>query len=195
MNRSAFFRNTKLQRFVFPIVAILLAMWLVRFVDLVLPTDLNRWGLEPRSVGGLVGIVAMPFLHANFGHLIANTIPLAILLGLTAASRERAWLVVIWIAIGNGVLLWLFGRNAMHVGASGLVFGLIAYLITVGLREKEIASIATALVVGMLFGATLVSGVIPSFGSTVSWDGHLTGAIAGILVAIGTSERRAIFDT
>ncbi|GAA5506482.1 rhomboid family intramembrane serine protease [Novipirellula caenicola] len=182
--------STSLKKQAYPILILLLAMWLVRIVDIVIPIDLNQFGLLPRTLRGLAGIGLMPFLHASFGHLIANTIPLAILLGLTVASRQRAWPVVVAILIGNGVLLWLFGRSANHIGASGLVFGLIAYLITVGIREKQIASIAVAILVGMLFGGTLLTGILPRWNSVISWDGHLFGGICGLIVGIATSRSR-----
>ncbi len=175
-----------------PILVLLLVMWLVRIVDTIIPADLNQLGLVPRTLQGMPGIGLMPFLHGSFEHLIANTIPLAILLGLTVASRHRAWPIIVAIVIGSGALLWLFGRSAYHIGASGLVFGLIAYLITVGVREKQLASIAVALLVGLLFGATLLSGIIPRFGSAVSWDGHLLGAASGLLVGIATSRKTAV---
>lgn len=175
----------------YPIFLLLLAMWLVRIVDMVIPFDFNQLGLLPRSARGLLGIVTMPFLHANLAHLISNTIPLVILLGLTVASRHRAWLTIAWIIAGAGVILWLFGRSAYHIGASGLVFGLIAYLITVGAREKQLVSVAIALLVGVFFGMTLMTGIIPRFGSAVSWDGHLFGAISGLLVGIATTKADA----
>jgi len=184
------FRKLILKTQAYPILILLLTMWLVRIVDATIPLDVNQLGLVPRTLGGLLGIGLMPFLHGSFGHLISNTIPLAILLGLTVASRHRAWPIIIAIIIGNGVLLWLFGRNANHIGASGLVFGLIACLITVGVREKQIVSIGIALLVGFLFGTTLVIGVIPSFGSAVSWDGHLLGVISGLLVGVRTTRNR-----
>lgn len=186
------FGNDAVKKQAYPILVLLLAMWLVQIVDAIIPIDLNQLGLQPRTLRGLPGIALMPFLHAGFGHLISNTIPLAILLGLTVASRHRAWPVIVAIIIGNGVLLWFLGRNASHVGASGLVFGLIAYLITVGIREKQLVSLAIAVVVGFLFGATLIIGVIPSFGSVVSWEGHLMGAISGVIVAVKTSRTSSL---
>jgi membrane associated rhomboid family serine protease len=187
-----FFRRPSLTKHLYPIGILLLAMWLVRIVDIIFPGDFNQLGIQPRTLRGLPGIILMPFLHGSFGHLISNTIPLVILLGLTVASRHNPWPVVAAIVLGGGVMLWLLGRNASHVGASGLVFGLIAYLITVGIREKQIPSLAVAVLVGILFGTTLISGVIPRLGSEVSWDGHLFGAISGMLVGIATAEPGAI---
>lgn len=181
-------RNGRVKKHAFRIVVLLLVMWLVRFADIIIPADFNQLALVPRTLHGLPGIALMPFLHGGFEHLIANTAALAILLSLTVASRRRAWPIMIAIMLGNGLLLWLLGRSAYHIGASGWVFGLSAYLITVGVREQRPGSIAAALIVGILFGATLLSGIVPRFGSAVSWDGHLLGAISGVVVAIGTSR-------
>jgi len=159
-------------------------MWVVQLADFVIPLDLNGLGLRPRTFRGLIGIALMPFLHAGLGHLLSNTVPLVILLGLTVTTRRQPWHVVVSIVLGNGILLWLFGRNAIHVGASGLVFGLIAYLITVGIREKQLKSLTIAILVGFFFGTTLLFGVMPTFRSAVSWDGHLCGAISGTFVAL-----------
>lgn len=178
----------ELKKQAYPIVVLLLSMWLVWIVDLILPADLSRLGLLPRTLQGLPGIVTMPFLHGGPGHLIANTIPLAILLGLMVASRRHAWTAVLGIILLSGALVWLFGRSGYHIGASGLIFGLIAYLITVGLREKQLVSIAIALLVGCLFGVTLVGGIVPRFNSAISWDGHLLGALSGIMIGCRTSR-------
>ncbi len=180
--------NCRMPKQTHSVFVVLFAMWLIQIVDSLVPYDLTRWGLHPRSIHGLVGIPLAPFLHAGFGHLLSNTVPLVVLLLLTIMSRHRAWPVIGAIVIGGGVLLWIFGRNANHVGASGLVFGLIAYLITVGIREKQLVSLGIAIVVGFMFGGTLLLGMLPAFGSSVSWEGHLCGAIAGLGVGIVTTQ-------
>ncbi|KAA1262369.1 Rhomboid family protein [Rubripirellula obstinata] len=177
----------------YPVFTFLLAMWLVYFVDLAIPADLTHLGLLPRSLRGLLGIVTAPFLHGGLGHLIGNTIPLAILMSLTIASRHRAWMVIVAIILISGCLLWVVGRSANHVGASGLVFGLCTFLITVGIRERKLASLGIAILVIFLFGTTLIWGVVPSFGSQVSWDGHLCGAVAGLAVGIFTTQKATAF--
>lgn len=125
----------------------------------------------------------MPFLHANFLHLLSNTIPLVVLLILLAGSRAESWQVVLDVALLGGLLLWIFGREAVHIGASGLISGLTAFLIVAGLLEQRIVPLLIALIVGFLYGGSLILGVIPRFGSNISWDGHLCGAIAGGIVA------------
>ena len=148
---------------------------------------LERFGLVPRSGRGLVGIFAMPFLHGDLSHIIGNTIPLAVTLLLLAGSRANSGAIVVLITILGGAGLWVFGREALHIGASGLVFGLIAFHICSGFFERRIKSIVVALLVGGLYAGTLLNGVLP-FQKGVSWDGHLIGAFAGALVALATAK-------
>ena len=158
-------------------------VWCVFLVGLVLPVQINAFGITPRSLVGLIGIPISPFLHANLRHLLGNTVPLTILLLLLAGSKARSWLTVIYIVLLGGALLWLFGRPATHVGASGLIYGLIAFLIVSGFLERRVVPMVISLVVGILYGGTLLAGIVPTLGSHVSWEGHLFGAIAGVLVA------------
>jgi membrane associated rhomboid family serine protease len=158
------------------------AIWAVYFVSLVFP-GLDNYGVVPRKLVGLVGVLAMPFLHANLHHLLSNTIPLVILLILLAGSRAQSWEVVVKIAVLGGLLLWIFGREAVHIGASGLISGLTAFLIVSGFLEQRVIPLVIALFVGFLYGGSLVLGIVPHVGSQISWDGHLCGAIAGGIVA------------
>lgn len=163
------------------------ALWAVFFLDWIVPGDFASWGVVPRSLSGLIGIPCSPFIHDGMGHLISNSIPLIILLFLFVASRNSPWLRIAEIVLLSGVLLWLFGRNGgdkllIHVGASGLIYGLIAYLIVVGFREKHPISLIIALLVGFLYGGTLLWGVLPT-NERISWDGHLAGALAGAILA------------
>jgi membrane associated rhomboid family serine protease len=145
----------------------------------------DKFGVVPRTVGGLVGIPAAPFLHANLSHILGNTLPLFILLTLLAGSRARSWEIVVDVVLLGGLLLWVCGRSAIHIGASGLIFGLIAFLILSGFLERRIVPLAIAVIVGFLFGGTLITGILPQPGSSISWDGHLCGAVAGGIVAYG----------
>ncbi len=174
-------------------VAIFMVMlWATYFADLILPVDLTTWGIIPRTSWGLVGIPLAPFLHASFGHLLGNTLPLVVLLALMAGSRTRTWETTVEIVLLGGGLLWLFGRNGTpelataHVGASGLVYGLAAFLIVAGFREKRFVPLIVAIGVAFIYGTTLLYGVLPTIGRGVSWDGHLTSAIAGAALAYFT---------
>jgi len=156
-------------------------IWIVFILDRFLP--LEQFGLVPRNLHGLVGIVAMPFLHGDLSHILSNSVPLFFTLVLLASSRAHSGAIVVLITVLAGGGLWLFGREALHIGASGLVFGLIAFHIFAGIFEKQFKTIAIALLVGTLYAGTILNGVMP-FQKGVSWDGHLIGAIAGALVAL-----------
>lgn len=167
------------------IVAFVVIIWVVFFFDQFMA--LEQYGLVPRSVRGLAGIFAMPFLHGDLAHIISNTIPLVITLFLLAGSRANSGAIVVLITLLAGGGLWLFGREALHIGASGLVFGLIAFHVCSGFFERRIKSIIISLAVGGLYAGTFMNGVMP-FQKGVSWDGHLIGALAGALVALITAK-------
>jgi len=175
------------------IVAFIGAIWGVFTVSQLFPI-VDSFGVVPRTLVGLVGIPAMPFLHANLGHILSNTFPLFILLMLLAGSRAQSWEIVVDIVLLGGALLWLCGRPDDHIGASGLIFGLISFLILSGLLEKRLIPLAIAVVVGFAFGGTLIFGVLPTVGPNVSWDGHLCGAVAGGIVAYGLTSKSTTSD-
>jgi membrane associated rhomboid family serine protease len=157
------------------------AIWLIFLLDIVLP--LEKFGLIPREGEGLFGIIAMTFLHADFQHIMGNTIPLAVLLSLLAGSQADSRKIVAFIIILGGALLWLFGRsNSIHIGASLLVFGLATFLVVSGLLEKRTVPLIISIVVAIMYGSTLISGILP-LKSGVSWEGHLMGGIAGAVTA------------
>lgn len=171
------------------IVWLIAALWIVYLTDVVLPIKFTDYGLVPRTYDGLIGIPLMPFLHGSLGHLLGNTIPLCILLFILLSSRRDYLEVIVSIVIFGGLLLWCFGRNAVHVGASGLVYGLVAFLIASGFAERKPVPIWIALLVGFLYGTTLLFGVLPTAGAVVSWDGHLFSAIAGVGTAYALAKR------
>lgn len=160
-------------------------IWVVFALDTFLP--LENLGLVPRTFRGLFGIIAMPFLHGDFKHLLGNTIPLAVTMMLLAGSRANSGVIVILITLFCGIGLWLFGRTAIHIGASGVVFGLIAFHVFAGFFEKRLQSLVISIVVGLLYASTFLQGVLP-FQHGVSWESHLIGAIAGAFVALLASR-------
>jgi membrane associated rhomboid family serine protease len=164
-----------------PIVTVV-AIWAAYLLQLLTADALLGFGLQPRTASGAWGIVAMPFLHAGWGHLLSNTIPLLVLTTLLAVTG-KGWGTMGGIVLLNGVLLWLFGRGGrIHVGASGLVYGLALFLICRGLVDRKAVLIVVSIVVLALYGTVLLSGVIPTAGG-VSWDGHLFGGVAGAVMA------------
>ena len=167
-------------RVVFGIAA---AMWVVEVVDSLDSHRLDRDGIVPRSVSHLYGIVFAPFLHASFGHLIANTIPFVLLgLAIALASAARVVAVTAIVALASGVGTWLTApAGSVTLGASGVVFGYATYLISRGMFNRHIGELAMGVVVGVLFGGALLSGLLPHSG--ISWQAHLFGGIGGVLAA------------
>lgn len=159
---------------------------------------LNAWGLAPRDTGHLIGVITMPFLHGGWNHLIGNTLPLTVLLCLVAGSRANTLAVVPLVTLCGGLLLWCFGRSTgsdgskfIHVGASGLIYGLMTFLIVGGFREQRLRELGIAVFVGIVYGGTLLSGIVPlGAAKGVSWDGHLSGAVGGIVAAVVLIPRR-----
>ena len=145
---------------------------------------LNAYGLEPRTTAGLIGIPLSPFLHGSYLHVQSNAVALLALgtLAVIRCGSRFPWICLIIILVG-GLGVWVIGRPAIHVGASGLVFGLFGYLLVRGVVDFNILSVLVALVVAGVFGWMVVSGVVPT-NEYVSWEGHLCGLAAGALAAI-----------
>ena len=175
--RAFFRRATALAAFV-------ALLWAVQVVNWITGYGCNpAFGLIPRQVSGLDGVIAMPLLHGSFAHLMANTPPLLVMGGLLVATATRALLAVNAVVIGlGGGLVWLFGSSAIHIGASGLVFGWFGFLVARGLVDRSTVTLGAALLVGFLYGSILW-GVLPGQ-LGVSWEAHLFGAIAGAAAAM-----------
>ncbi|MCU1454082.1 MAG: conserved rane protein of unknown function [Acidimicrobiales bacterium] len=174
--------STALQPFIL-LVAMSALMWVVEIINLIPNTHLDRWGIRPRQLVGLTGIVTAPFLHAGILHLLANTIPFLVLGALIALSgMGRFVAVTVTVAVVSGLGTWLTGPSGTdHIGASGVVFGYLTYLVGRGFYERKILYLVGGLIVVMLYGPVLW-GVLPT-ASGVSWQGHLFGAIGGLVAA------------
>lgn len=160
-------------------------MWVLELIDVLLRGSLDSFGIVSRSTSGLVGIPLSPLLHGGFGHLVANTVPF-IVLGLLVAWRSngRIWPITITIAVLGGFAVWLLGpAGVVTIGASGIIFGFFAYLITAGILTRHWLDIAVAGVAILAYGG-LVWEVLPfTVGPQVSWLAHLMGAAAGVAAA------------
>lgn len=168
-------------------------IWLVEFVDwLFLDGALDAYGVKPRTVSGLRGILLMPFLHRGFDHLLANTFPIMILGWMVLVRRKSDLFIVAVVAMlvgGSGV--WLFGAaNSVHVGASVLVFGFFGFLLARAYFERSPSAIALAIIVFLIYGG-IIWGVLPGQDG-ISWLSHLFGFIGGILAAYLTTRRRLV---
>lgn len=174
-----------------PVLVLVGLMWVLEIVDLVVPLDLDPFGIRPRDTGHLAGIVLSPFLHLGFGHLMANTVSLLVLGGLLALTTRHLWVVTAAVIVLGGVGVWLLGGpGTVHIGASGVVYGYAAFLTVYGFVARRLWSALVGLLVVLLYGS-LLWGVLP-LQAGVSWQAHLFGALAGVLLAVwlGRRDRR-----
>ena len=158
-------------------------LWFIQIANDYLGLELARFGLRPRDDVGLLGIVTAPFLHGGFAHLFSNTMPLIV--SITAVfylypnAALRA-LPMIWL--GGGLLAWFIGRPSIHIGASGLVYGMLAFVFVSGMLRQDFRSMAVSLFVWFLYGSMLW-GVLP-IRPRMSWEMHLAGAVVGVVMAV-----------
>jgi membrane associated rhomboid family serine protease len=157
-------------------------LWFIQFADAYLGLELARFGLRPRDTWGLMGIVTAPLLHGSFEHLFSNTAPLLVslttILYLYPNSALRA-LPMLWL--GTGLLAWMIGRPSIHVGASGLIYGMLAYVFISGMLRQDMRSMAVSLFVWFMYGS-MVWGILP-IRVDMSWEMHLSGAVLGVMMA------------
>ncbi|WP_018686898.1 rhomboid family intramembrane serine protease [Actinokineospora enzanensis] len=167
-------------------------LYLVEIVDAVLPADLDRYGIIPRQASGLWGVLFSPLLHNGWGHLFANTLPLLVFAFLAMANGLAQWLAVtatIWVVSGIGV--WATGASgSVTVGASGLCFGWLLFLLVRGVFNRSAGQLLVALAL-LLYWGTMLFGVLPG-DPHVSWQAHLFGAVGGVLAAylVAVVDRR-----
>jgi membrane associated rhomboid family serine protease len=158
-------------------------MWVAEILDQwVLGQQLDRFGIIPRTLIGLRGIPLAPFLHGNFAHLAGNTLPFLVLGWLIMLRDTQDFLrVTLVVGLASGLGTWLFGSPGSHIGASGVIFGYLGYLLLRGFFERRLGSISLSLLVGTLYGS-MIWGILP-LQQGVSWEGHLFGFLGGVLAA------------
>ncbi len=158
-------------------------LWLIYFAEYATGIDFSWLGILPRTLSGLSGILFTPFLHGSLGHLLSNSIPLLVLGGgLIYFYRSIAYKVLLWIWFIDGLGVWLLGRDAYHIGASGLVYGIAAFLIFSGLLRRNRNLLALSLAVVFVYGS-LIWGMFPYI-PDISWEAHLFGFLAGIYFSV-----------
>lgn len=160
-------------------------LWAIHIANFLLGYRLNAFGILPRESIGLRGVLFAPLLHANFKHLFDNSIPLAVIgsLGLFVYPNSLTRALPL-IYAGTGLLVWAFaGGNAIHIGASGLIYGVLAFVFLSGLLKRDARGVTLSLLVWFLY-ASLTWGILPQPGP-VSWESHLFGAVVGTAMAFG----------
>jgi membrane associated rhomboid family serine protease len=170
---------------------LIFVMWLLFFVELVTQIPFSIYGVVPRRLEGIIGIFVSPMLHGSFTHLVSNTVPLLFLgsvlfffyypIASSVFLRGYFW---------TNFLVWLFARDANHIGASGLVYALAFFLIFFGIFRRDFASIFISIIVMLLYGGVFY-GVLPS-DPNVSWESHFAGALVGISTAVTYSRKKNV---
>ncbi|AKS41807.1 rhomboid family intramembrane serine protease [Wenzhouxiangella marina] len=164
------------------VVGLLIVIWAVFGFERLMAIDLTQFGLRPRELAGLLGLATTPLLHGNFSHLMSNTLPLFVggvaMLFLYPVAALRAFPL---IYVGSSGLAWLFARSSLHIGASGLIYGILAFVFVSGLIRRDLRSVGVSLMIWLLYGS-MIWGVLPT-GSGTSWELHLSGAAVGLVLA------------
>ena len=165
----------------YPLIGVI-TLWLVFWFELKFGYNFTPYGVLPRDLKGLLGIIFSPFIHSNLSHLWHNSVPVLVLMaGLIYFYKPVAGRVLFWVAIGSGLGTWLIGREAYHIGASGVVYGLASFLFFKGIWSKHYRLTAFSLIVVFLYGS-LIWGTMP-IRDGMSWEGHLSGFVTGLVLA------------
>ncbi len=166
---------------------IVVMMWVVKIIEMSLSMDLSRYGVAPHTAHGLIGIIALPFLHDSWEHLLSNSIPILVLgIALYYCYPTLANRVLLITYLASGLITWCIGHpESTHIGASALVYGLNLFLIASGFIRGNRRLIVISLIMVFLYGS-FIWGMIPALAipQNISWEGHLSGAIVGVTLAI-----------
>ncbi len=182
-------KNKKLKQAIFLPLIFIILIWLIRILEFYFNKNFIFLGIYPLRIKNLIGLIFSPLIHANINHLISNSAPLLILgTGLFYFYKRDALKIFGLIYLMSGIWVWLSGRFAYHIGASGLVFGLVSYIFLSGLLSKKKELMAISLLVSFLYGS-LIWGILP-IKSNVSWEGHLGGFISGIVLSVYYNRKK-----
>ncbi|MBE3084788.1 MAG: rhomboid family intramembrane serine protease [Bacteroidetes bacterium] len=182
-DEDAFYRKKLLLSIIIPGIFISL-MWLVKIIEVLFEIDFSGFGIYPLTVRGLPGIIFSPFIHADINHLFNNSLPLFFLsVALFYFYSEVAMKVFTWTFFLTGLFVWIAGREAWHIGASGLVYGLASFLFFSGIIRRYFRLIALSLLIVFLYGS-MVWGIFPGIYKNVSWESHMLGFFSGVVLAV-----------
>ncbi|MBN2160028.1 MAG: rhomboid family intramembrane serine protease [Spirochaetes bacterium] len=169
------------------VLFIVIILWAILFIGYIFP--IHEYGIRPRILSGLIGIPLSPFIHAGTDHLVANSISLLVLGSIfITMERKLSAPIIIQIIVLGGLGVWLIGRSDFtHIGASGVVYGILGYLLTAGIFTRNFTAILVSIILFVLYGGA-IWGIFPTDGF-VSWESHLCGFLAGIITAKEYSGR------
>jgi membrane associated rhomboid family serine protease len=171
------------KRGIYITLSFVLLLWGIKSIEWARDLDLGYFGILPRTLRGSIGIITGPLIHGDLLHLMSNTFPLLVLgLGLFYFYHKIALEVFAWIYLATGFWVWVIGREAYHIGASGIVYGLMMFIFWGGVFRKNPRSLALSMIIFFLYGY-MIYGIFPG-DDGVSWESHLMGSVAGIFLAI-----------
>jgi membrane associated rhomboid family serine protease len=166
----------------YPILFVIL-IWLIFWVEFRFNVDLKSFGIQPRKIEGISGIIFSPFLHSSLEHLFNNSIPLFLFSSaIFFFYRTISWKIIFLGIFLSGLLTWIIGRDSTHIGASGLIYVLISFIFFKGIISKNFNLMALSLIVVFIYGGTIW--YIFPIKNNMSWEGHLSGFMIGILLAL-----------
>lgn len=182
-DEAAFYRKKFFLSIIIPGIFVFL-MWFIKIIEILFDTDFSFFGIYPLEAKGLPGILLSPLIHENIKHLFDNSIPLFFLgTAVFYFYSEVALKVSVWTYLLTGLSVWLAGREAWHIGASGLVYGLSSFLFFSGIIRRYFRLTALSLLIVFLYGS-MVWGMLPEFYKNVSWESHMLGFVSGIILAV-----------
>jgi membrane associated rhomboid family serine protease len=174
----------RLRKSIYYPIGISLVLWCVKFFEWALESDFGSFGILPRSLEGTKGILLSGFIHGDYLHLVSNTIPLTLLGAIIIYFyAQNGFRIILMLYLFTGCLVWLFARPAYHIGASGLVYGMLSFLLFSGIFRRERQSMAISLIILILYGGSMFSGVLPG-DPRISWESHLIGFGIGVFLAV-----------
>lgn len=196
ISEEAFYRKKFFLSLIIPGILVFF-MWLTRIIELLFEIDLVHFGIYPLTLKGLPGILFSPFIHEDFRHLFNNSLPVLMLsVALFYFYSEIAFRIFSLTYILTGVLVWLGGRGAWHIGASGLVYGLASFLFFSGIIRKYYRLTALSMLIVFLYGE-MVWGLFPGIYKNISWESHMLGFVSGIFLALlyrNEGPQRPVYD-
>ena len=164
-------------------LTLVLVLWSAKLFEVISGIRLYFLGIYPREWSGFLGIFTSPWVHSTWGHLASNTLPLLVLTTIMALFYKKAFYQsLVMILLGEGIMVWLFARPSYHIGASGVIYGLIAFVFWTGIFKKNSKSIVLSLIVLVLYAGSVES-IFPGVEKNISWESHLFGGIIGLITA------------
>jgi len=180
---DSFFRKRILLSMLIPGIFVFI-LWLVKIIEVLFNIDLSHLGIFPMSLKGIPGIIFSPLIHSDFKHLFNNSLPLFFLTtALFYFYSEIAVKISLWTYFLTGLFVWLAGRDAWHIGASGLIYGIASFLFFSGIIRKYFRLVALSLLIVFLYGS-MVWGIFPEIYRNVSWESHMLGFVSGIILSV-----------